>query len=154
DDLPERVHGGAEPLPERETVPHAEALIAATGADFRIGGERAFYVPSADFIQVPPQPAIFQSLNYYRTCFHVLGHWTGHASRLAPGRSGSFGSKPYAREELVAEMASAFVCASRGITPTVRHADYIGSWLEVLREDNRAIFRAASLASKAADFLL
>ena len=81
-------------------------------------------------------------------------HWTGHASRLARDLSGSFGCKAYAREELVAEMASAFVCASLGIAPTVRHADYLGSWLDVLREDNRAIFRAASLASKAADFLL
>ena len=62
--------------------------------------------------------------------------------------SGSFGSKSYAREELVAEMAGAFVCASLGIVPTVRHADYIGSWLEVLREDNRAIVRAASAASR------
>ena len=51
-------------------------------------------------------------------------------------------------------MAGAFVCASLGIVPTVRHADYIGSWLEVLREDNRAIVRAASAASKAADYLL
>ena len=68
--------------------------------------------------------------------------------------SGSKGSKSYAREELIAEMAGAFVCASLGIVPTVRHADYIGSWLEVLREDNRAVVRAASAASKAADFLL
>ena len=51
-------------------------------------------------------------------------------------------------------MAGAFVCASLGIVPTVRHADYIGSWLEVLREDNRAAVRSASAASKAADFLL
>ncbi len=82
------------------------------------------------------------------------GHWTGHASRLNRDHSGSFGSKSYAREELVAEMAGAFVCASLGIVPTVRHADYIGSWLELLREDNRAVVRAASAASKAADFLL
>jgi antirestriction protein ArdC len=67
---------------------------------------------------------------------------------------GSFGSKSYAREELVAEMAGAFICASLSIMPTVRHADYIGSWLEVLREDNRAIVRAASAASKAAEFIL
>ena len=51
-------------------------------------------------------------------------------------------------------MASAFLCAELGIVPTVRHADYIGGWLEVLREDNRAIFRAASQASKAAHYLL
>ena len=68
--------------------------------------------------------------------------------------AGSFGSKSYAREELVAEMAGAFICASLSIVPTVRHADYIGSWLEVLREDNRAIVRAASAASKAAQFVL
>ena len=68
--------------------------------------------------------------------------------------SGSFGSANYAKEELIAEMTSAFVCASLGIVPTVRHADYIGSWLEVLREDDRAIVRAASAASKAADYLL
>lgn len=68
--------------------------------------------------------------------------------------TGCFGSKSYAREELVAEMAGAFVCASLAIVPTVRHADYIGSWLAVLREDNRAIVRAASAASKAAEFIL
>jgi antirestriction protein ArdC len=65
-----------------------------------------------------------------------------------------FGSKSYAREELVAEMAGTFICASLGIVPTVRHADYIRSWLEVLRGDNRAVVRAASAASKAADYVL
>ena len=152
--LPERVYIGATPLSERQATPQAERLIEATGADVRIGGSRAFYAPSEDYIQVPPQPAFFEQINFYRTCFHELGHWTGHASRLARELSGGFGSKPYAREELVAEMASAFVCASLGIVPTVRHADYIGSWLEVLREDNRAVFRAASQASRAADFIL
>ena len=85
---------------------------------------------------------------------HELGHWTGHASRLARDLSGAFGSKLYSREELVAEMTSAFCCATLGVVPTVRHADYIGAWLEVLREDNRAVIRAASAASKAADYLL
>ena len=152
--LPEDAYQGTAPLPDAEIIPQAERLIEATGADFRIGGTKAFYVPSEGFIRVPPQPAFFEQINYYRTCFHELGHWTGHKDRLARDLSHSFGSKPYAREELVAEMASAFVCASLSITPTVRHTDYIGSWLEVLREDNRAIFRAASQASKAADFIL
>jgi antirestriction protein ArdC len=142
------------PLREREIIPHAEALIAATGADVRVGGGEAFYVPSADFIQVPPQPAFRDQINYYRTCFHELSHWTGHPSRLGRDQSGRKGSHPYAREELVAEMGAAFVCASLRIAPTVRHADYLAVWLAVLREDNRAIFRAASQASKAADFLL
>jgi antirestriction protein ArdC len=154
DRLPETVLGTPAPLPEREVIPRAEALIAETRADFRIGGERAYYDVAGDFIRVPPQPAFFEQINYYRTCFHELGHWTGHAARCARDLTGARGSKPYAREELVAEMASAFVCASLSITPTVRHTDYLGSWLEVLREDNRAIFRAASLASKAADFVL
>ncbi len=152
--LPEDAYFCAAPLPQADIIPHAERLIEATGADVRVGGTKAFYVPSEDFIRVPPQPAFSEQINYYRTCFHELGHWTGHKARLDRDLSHSFGSKPYAREELVAEMASAFVCATLGITPTVRHTDYIGSWLEVLKEDNRAIFRAASHASKAADFIL
>ena len=142
------------PLPERESVPVAEAVIAASGVDFRIGGDKAFYVPAHDFVQVPPQPAFFEQINYYRTCLHELTHATGHPSRLGRNLTTSFGSKDYAREELVAEMGSAFLCAALGIVPTVRHADYLASWLAVLREDNRAIFRAASAASKAADWLL
>ncbi len=134
--------------------PQAEALIRATGADFRIGGGRAFYSPPHDFVQVPPPAAYFEPINWHRTAFHELGHWSGHPSRLGRDMAGSFDSKSYAREELVAEMAGAFICASLSIVPTVRHADYIGSWLEVLREDNRAIVRAASAASKAAEFIL
>lgn len=154
DRLPERLTVDAAPLPEREIVPVAEALIAATGADFRIGGDRAFYAPGPDYVQVPPQPAFRQQIDYYRTALHELTHWTGHSSRLGRDQSGRFGSPDYAREELVAELGAAFLCAALSIKPTVRHADYIGSWLDVLRGDNRAIFRAASRASKAADFLL
>jgi antirestriction protein ArdC len=142
------------PLPEREVVPVAESVIAASGVEFRIGGDKAFYVPSLDFVQVPPQPAFFAQINYYRTALHELTHATGHRSRLGRDQSHGFGSKDYAREELIAEMGSAFLCAALGIEPTVRHADYLASWLEVLRDDNRAIFRAASAASKAADWLL
>jgi antirestriction protein ArdC len=76
------------------------------------------------------------------------------ASRLNRDLGGSYGTKKYAFEELIAELGAAFSCASLRIVPTVRHADYIGSWLEVLREDNRAIVRAASQATKAADYLL
>jgi len=139
---------------ERQIVPEAEALIAATGADFRIGGDQAFYVPSEDFIRIPNQIAYTDQINYYRTAFHELGHWTGHKTRLNRNLTTKFGTVDYAREELVAEMATAFVCASLGIVPTVRHADYIGNWLQVLKEDARAIVKAASLASKACDFIL
>jgi len=142
------------PLPERDIVPLAEALIAASGVEFRIGGSEAFYAPGPDIVQVPPQPAFFVPVNYYRTCLHELTHATGHASRLGRDLAHGFGSPGYAREELVAELGSAFLCASLGIVPTVRHADYLASWLDLLHGDNRAIFRAASAASKAADWLL
>ena len=154
ENLPEALTTAPPPIPNGLILPQAEALIAATGADFRIGGEHAFYSPSLDFIQVPRPEAYFEPINWHRTALHELGHWVGHASRLGRNLSGAFGSALYAKEELVAEMTSAFVCASLGIVPTVRHADYIGSWLEVLRDDDHAIVRAASAASKAADYLL
>jgi antirestriction protein ArdC len=152
--LREGLTGDPAPLPAREIVPLAEQVIAASGVDFRIGGDKAFYAPGADFVQVPPQPAFYDQVNFYRTSLHEITHATGHASRLGRDLTNAFGSKDYAREELIAEMGSAFLCAALGIVPTVRHADYIASWLTVLREDNRAIFRAASQASKAADWLL
>src|SRR6185369_7509861 len=99
DGLPEDAAVSPAPPPEREIIPEAEALIAATGADFWVGGDRAFYMPSVDFIRVPPQPAFFDQINYYRTCFHELGHWTGHPSRLDRDLSGVLRSSSYAREE-------------------------------------------------------
>src|SRR3546814_21082408 len=70
------------PLPEREIVPLAEEVIAASGVDFRIGGDTAFYAPGPDFVQVPPQPAFFEQVNYSRTCPHELPPPPGHSSRL------------------------------------------------------------------------
>ena len=152
--LPDDITVEAPPPPPGLIEPRVEELIAATGIDFRIGGNRAFYVPSQDYVQVPPPQAYFEPINWHRTALHEMGHATGHASRLGRDFSGAFGTKKYAFEELIAEISSAFCCASLGIVPTVRHADYIGSWLEVMREDSRAIVRAASQASKAADWLL
>ena len=140
-----------DPIVAVEAVDH---IIQASGADFRIGGGEAYYAPAQDYVAVPPQAAFHEPINWYRTALHELAHWTGHTSRLSRDQAGKFGSAAYAREELVAETAAAFACASLGIVPTVRHADYVGAWLEVLRSDEKAIFRAASAASKAADFLL
>ena len=154
ENLPEDYASVTTPPPPNTILPQAEALIVASGADFRIGGDRAFYMPALDYVQVPPPGAYFDPINWHRTALHELCHWSGVEKRLARDFSGSFGSKSYAREELVAEIGSAFTCAALGITPTVRHSDYIASWLEVLREDNRAFVRAASQASKASDFLL
>jgi antirestriction protein ArdC len=136
------------------SMPRAEVLIAASGADIRIGGGEAYYAPQDDYVRVPRAEHFHEPINWYRTVLHELGHWTGHRSRLDRLPDSGFGSPAYAREELVAEMASAFLCAELGIVPTVRHADYLGAWLSVLREDSKAIFRAASQASKAANYLL
>jgi antirestriction protein ArdC len=144
------------PLPPEPGLiePNVEALIKASGIDFRIGGDRAFYVPAQDYVMVPPPQAFYEPINWHRTALHECSHASGAPHRLNRDLSGSFGSKKYAFEELVAEISAAFCCAALGIVPTVRHADYVGSWAEVLREDSRAIVRAASQASKAADYLL
>ncbi len=152
--LPEQITIRPEAAIGDAILPEAAALIAATGADFRIGGPNAFYDPVRDFVAVPPPDAFHEAINWHRTAFHELAHWTGHRSRLNRDQSGAFGSAAYGQEELVAEMAGAFVCAALGIRPTVRHADYIGSWLAILKGDHRAILRAASAASRASDYLL
>ncbi len=154
DGLPDGIAVVPPPIPEGVILPRAEALIRASGIDFRIGGARAFYSPQHDYVQVPSPQAFFDPVNWHRTALHEGAHATGHPSRLNRDLSGSFGSRKYALEELVAEIASAYLCAALGIVPTVRHADYIGSWLDVLRADDHAILRAASAASKAADYLL
>jgi antirestriction protein ArdC len=154
ENLPEEIATTPVPLPEGLILPEVGALIRGSGADLRIGGDEAFYSPGGDFVQVPRPEAFHAPIDWHRTVLHELGHWTGHPSRLERDQSGRFGSGKYAREELVAELCAAFCCATLGITPTVRHADYIGSWLEVLRDDSRAIVRAASAASRAADYLL
>ena len=154
ENLPDDVATATPPVPTGLIEPRVEALIEATGIDFRIGGDRAFYLPAHDYVQVPPPQAYFEPINWHRTALHEIGHASGHHKRLNRDLSGSFGSKKYAFEELIAEINAAFCCASLGIVPTVRHADYIGSWLDVMREDSRAIVRAASQASKAADWIL
>ena len=120
DDLPADIALPPQPLAENLVLPQAEALIRATGAEIRIGGNRAFYVPSADYIQVPPPPAFFEPINFHRTVFHECGRWSGAPHRLNRDLSGEFGSSSYAREELCAEITGAFVCAALSIVPTVR----------------------------------
>jgi len=94
--------------------------------------------------------------SYYATALHELTHWTKHERRVDRdfGRQ-KFGDAGYAREELVAELGAAFLCADLGITPEIRedHAAYLGHWLNVLKEDKRAIFSTVAHAQRAADFL-
>jgi len=139
-----------------ERIAHAEAFFAATKADIRYRGDRAYYSADGDYIQMPVIEAFRDAESFYATLAHESAHWTKHPSRLARefGRR-QWGDEGYAREELVAELSSAFLCADLGITPQVRedHASYIAEWLTVLKNDKRAIFSAASHAQKAVDFL-
>src|SRR5690606_4724838 len=121
--LPEELSRSPELPAEADILPQVQALIDVSGADFRIGGGEAYYSPKADYVAVPPQSAFHEPVNWYRTALHELGHWTGHTSRLDRNQRGTFGSAGYAREALVAEMPSAFACASLSIRPTVRHPD-------------------------------
>ncbi len=122
DGLPKGLIAAPVAKTERQIVPEAETLIAATGADFRIGGDQAFYVPSEDFIRIPQASDFTDSINWYRTAFHELGHWTGHKTRLDRNLTTKFGTQDYAREELGAEMATAFVCASLERIPFSWHS--------------------------------
>lgn len=139
--------------PEPERLAAVEAFISATKADIRLGGDKACFVPSHDFVAMP-HPSSFTSVqSFYAVELHELGHWSGHRSRLDRDLSGRFGTRAYAAEELVAEFTAAFLCAHLEITGELRHAGYIETWLDLLRNDNRAIFTAASKASQAAHFL-
>lgn len=134
----------------------AEQFFESTGADIRYGGNKAYYSPTGDHIQLPPFDAFENAQSHAATVAHELVHWTRHQDRLARDFGQKrFGDQHYAVEELVAELGSAFLCADLSITPEVRddHAAYLQSWLQVLKADRRSIFTAASHASKAVDFL-
>jgi antirestriction protein ArdC len=158
DGLPAHYTAKAEPpaLTPLQRIEAADRFFAATGADIRHGGTRAYYAPQPDYIQMPPFETFKDAESYAATLAHELTHWTKHDTRLARdfGRQ-RHGDEGYAREELVAELGAAFLCADLGITPEVRedHAAYIASWLTVLKDDKRFIFSAAGHAQRAADFL-
>lgn len=146
-----------EPLQDFVKDERAEELIYATGADIEIiESNRAYYDPHADKIRLPLREQFKgQTEPFYATALHELGHWTGHPSRLNRKVGTAFGDTDYAKEELVAELTSAFCCAALGFSKTIsNNAAYIRSWLGVLKQDNKAIVRGANQAQKAADYIL
>ena len=156
--LPAAYYAKATPPAETpmQRIDAADRFFAATGADIRHGGTRAYYAPGPDYIQMPPFKTFSDAESHAATLAHELTHWTKHERRLARDMSRSkWGDEGYAREELVAELGSAFLCADLGITPEVRedHAAYIASWLKQLKDDRRFIFSAASHAQRAVDYL-
>ncbi|SEO15501.1 ArdC family protein [Palleronia pelagia] len=156
--LPAHYYAAAEApvLDPGERLAPVEAFLDHTGADIAYGGNRAFYMPSEDRIQMPPFEFFRDPESYYATLLHETVHWTKHPSRLDRefGRK-RWGDEGYAMEELVAEIGAAFLSADLGITPVIRedHASYIASWLKVLKDDKRAIFSAAAHAQRAATHL-
>lgn len=155
--LPAHYYTLAEPPKEKiERIEHAETFFRNTQADIRTGGNRAFYALNADYVQMPPLEAFRDAESHAATLAHEMVHWTRHTSRLNRefGRK-RWGDEGYAMEELVAELGSAFLCADLNIAPEIRddHAAYLAHWLEVLKNDKRAIFSAASHASKSVEYL-
>jgi len=156
DDLPEHIVTGktsTTPKNPDDRAAEADAFIAATGADFREGTGKPCYIPSKDFIAMPSFKDFHAAPNFYSVAFHELAHWTGAKSRLDRDFSGRFGTKQYAAEELVAELSAAFLCAEFGFDNEQQNAAYLASWIELLKEDKRAIFTAASKAQAAANYL-
>ena len=148
-----------------DPVEAAEAVLAeylATGPAVRHGGDRAFYRPGADFIQLPHIGDFDNAEAYYSTKFHEVTHSTGHSSRLAregvaDGNFGAFGDAVYSKEELVAEMGAAMLCGIAGIDQAATipaTAAYLAHWRDALQGDNKLIVQAAAQAQKAVDLVL
>lgn len=135
-------------IPGKDWLDNIPAIISH-------GGDRAFFSPSHDFIQMPMPAAFEDGQSYTSTLIHEMTHWTGHKSRLDRPDHKKWGDESYAFEELVAELGAAFGCATIGLVPAIRedHAPYIASWLKKLKADPKALMSAAAKASRAIDYL-
>lgn len=128
--------------------------------DIKHGDDQAFYRPTDDTVHMPNSDRFKTRESYYSTLFHELSHSTGHKDRLnrkeVANGAKQFGSEEYGREELVAEMSSAFLCATVGIVDQTidNSAAYIGGWLKVIKKDKRLVVSAAGAAQKSADYIL
>ena len=142
--------------PIQARIASAEEFFSRINARVIHTGNRAFYSPDTDSITLPPFAAFFTPMDYYSTRGHETGHWTSASSRCDRQLGKRFGDNAYSVEELVAELTAAFTLAHLGLSsePRPDHAQYIASWLKVLRADKRAIFTAASKAQQATDWLI
>ena len=131
-----------------------DSRVSELQAEISHGGTSAYFSPKHDEIRMPDRARFKTKENYYATLLHELTHWTGHKSRLDRPFIGGFGSPDYAREELVAELGAAFLCAHYKLDGQLQHEQYIDNWLSVLRGDKKAIVRASSLAQQAADLVI
>jgi antirestriction protein ArdC len=146
----------SEPLPERDPIEACEQIVLGYyGPTIKHGGNRAYYSPALDYIQMPQRNQFTSSEAYYGTLFHELAHSTGHEDRLNRTFGGSFGTETYSKEELVAEMAASFLRGEAGIDLDIEQsASYISSWLSKLKDDRKMVVQAAAAAQKASDLIL
>jgi antirestriction protein ArdC len=153
-------------LPKIETREHASIAECAeivgcmpNAPEIQHAGSKAFYSALTDRVTLPPPELFTSDEEYYATGFHELIHSTGHQKRLAREsvvEATPFGSASYSREELVAEMGAAYLCAEGGISPAVieNQSAYLAGWLKKLRDDRKLIVHAAAQAQRAADYVL
>lgn len=148
----------AEPVRERsdwEISSRAEMLLKASGAKISYGGNRAYYSYQTDEIRLPPRETFLSDTGFYATAVHEVGHWSGHSSRLDRDMRHPFGSVGYAKEELRAEIFSMMLGDEVGLGHDPgQHAAYVGSWIKVLQEDHREIFRAAADSEKMMGYVM
>jgi antirestriction protein ArdC len=154
DGIPAYVAPGTAEVPWRR-LEAADLILANSKAVIRFGGDRAFYSPALDFIQLPEPASFDRAEDFAATALHEAAHWSGAKGRLDRDLSGRFGSGAYAQEELRAELASAFIGRTLDLPSDIpNHASYIASWVRKLKEDKRETFRAAADAQRIADYLL
>lgn len=150
-----------DPLPPIKRMAAVDLFIEATQARMIEAGDRAYYDRKNDHIVIPDAHRFTGTATmdrreaFYSVKLHELSHWTGHETRLNRTFGKRFGDQAYAAEELVAELATAFLSVELGISQATPpdHAHYLGQWLQLLKTDNRAIFTAAAKASEAVAYL-
>ena len=156
---------GMPPVESEEELPGTEpgevvqgvmAVVEKAGVQVKISEQsRALYRPSQDVVLMPAVERFESEEAYCAVLLHEVAHWTGHKERLNREQDGNPNSKKYAFEELVAEMGSAFLCAQLAVAAEIEQsAAYIASWIKMLKEDKRVLFRAASQARKACEWVL
>ena len=154
DGIPPYVAPDAREMPWRRPEA-ADLILTNSKAVVRIGGDRAFYSPDLDTIQLPEPASFHTPRDFAATALHEAGHWSGAKHRLDRDLTGRFGSAAYAQEELRAELASVFIGAELGLPCDIpNHANYVASWARKLKEEKREVFRAAADAQRIADYLL
>ena len=130
-----------------------EDFISNVGIEI-LNGSEAYYSPVFDHVVVPRAEDFNTTDNYYSVLFHELSHASGHKSRLDRDLTGKFGDESYAKEELIAELGSIFLCSHFNIESTIRHEAYLKSWLKAAKEDPKFLWKSASEASKILEYFI